>query len=121
MVLWVSVSAPEYPLQQINFNRIRSVGISLWPKPHIPRTEQGRHIPRTDTRGSIQAPGRMEELGSGMRDMNRQSRQNSERQTTKEAKWGEDRRVGGDRLEERAGESRKAEEKGEQLEWIFTR
>ena len=33
------VSAPEYPLQQINFNRIRSVGTSFWPKPHIPRTE----------------------------------------------------------------------------------
>lgn len=105
MVLWVSVSAPEHPLQQINFNRMRSVGISLWPKPHIPRT---------DTRGSIQAPARMEELGAGMCDMNRYSRQNSERQTTKEAKWGEeDRRVRRDRLEERAGERRKAEEKGE--------
>lgn len=55
----------------------------------------------------------MEELGSGMHDVNRYSRQNSERQTTKEAKRGEDRRVGRDRLEERAGERRKAEEKGE--------
>ena len=55
----------------------------------------------------------MDDLGSGMHGMNRYSRQNSERQTTKEAKWGEDRRVGRNRLEERAGERRKAEEKGE--------
>lgn len=105
------VSVPSDPLLQINVNRLRSGETSLWLEPCIPGTAWGRERPR----GNIQAPGRMEELGSGMCvcDMNRYSRQNNGRQTNKEAIQGEKKIEGKEEKERRAGERKKAEEKGE--------
>lgn len=66
-------------------HRLRSGGTSLCLELRIPGTGWGRERPR----GDIQAPGRMEELGSVVCDMSRCSRQNNGRQTTKEAEPGE--------------------------------